>query len=139
MVMTKPLSLFRTKPAAPADGPSLVVPNMALAAASIDLLPIPAALVTHIDDIYDLVACNTAFQHAGLGVCSGQSPMLAQVGDRIAAFLVRGLDGDPPAAFKALFQERRQAVLQLRFRQVIEKNVCQDLLRSQTPWRGQSS
>jgi hypothetical protein len=87
MVMTKALDRFRKPPAIPPAEAVSAVPSLGLATAAIDLLPIPAALVVQCDDRYDLVACNTAFQRAGLGTVDHAAPLLGLLGGRVEAFL----------------------------------------------------
>ncbi|KQS05285.1 diguanylate cyclase [Sphingomonas sp. Leaf357] len=75
---------------APADGAADHAPDTARAATTINLLPIPAAIVTNVDGRFVLQGHNDAFQLAGLGNSSDKSPFLNSVGLRIASFL----DGD---------------------------------------------
>ena len=57
------------------------------AIAAIDLLPIPAALITwHLGGL-EIVRANRPFRHAGLGAGTATSPLLAALGARIAAFV----------------------------------------------------
>jgi diguanylate cyclase (GGDEF)-like protein len=74
----------------PADGPVVYAPDTVTATATINLLPIPAAVVTHVDGRFSLHAHNDRFRLAGLGNATQQSPFLNLVGTRISAFL----DGD---------------------------------------------
>lgn len=90
MVATKPMNLFRKMLPAPADGAADHAPDTARAATTINLLPIPAAIVTNVDGRFVLQGHNDAFQLAGLGNSSDKSPFLNSVGLRIASFL----DGD---------------------------------------------
>jgi len=46
--------------------------------------------------------------------------------ERIAADGIGGLHRHPPATFDALFEKRRQGVLELRFRQMVEEDLGQD-------------
>jgi diguanylate cyclase (GGDEF)-like protein len=87
MVMTKALDRLRKPPATAPVAPQPLVPSLALATAAIDLLPIPAALAVERNDRLGLVACNTAFQRAGLGTADGGTPLLELLGGRVEAFL----------------------------------------------------
>ncbi|WP_236697441.1 putative bifunctional diguanylate cyclase/phosphodiesterase [Sphingomonas sp. Leaf357] len=84
------MNLFRKMLPAPADGAADHAPDTARAATTINLLPIPAAIVTNVDGRFVLQGHNDAFQLAGLGNSSDKSPFLNSVGLRIASFL----DGD---------------------------------------------
>lgn len=87
MALFKPLSLLRAKLPMLAGVAALHEVGKAVPGVSIDLLPIPAALVTYIESELWLDAFNGAFQLAGLGVSSDQSPFLAQAGTSIIDFL----------------------------------------------------
>jgi diguanylate cyclase (GGDEF)-like protein len=90
MALTKPLNLFKPKqPEAPA-AMATPVPALDMAAAAINLLPIPAALIAHRDDRFLLLTVNHPFRLAGLGTTPEQSPFIAQIGPRVQAFI----DGD---------------------------------------------
>nr|WP_245649306.1 EAL domain-containing protein [Sphingomonas mali] len=56
-------------------------------AASIELIPVPLALVGRPDDAVVLAAANRAFRTAGLGNTAGEAPLIIALGERIAAFL----------------------------------------------------
>ncbi|MEG3123014.1 putative bifunctional diguanylate cyclase/phosphodiesterase [Sphingomonas sp. GB1N7] len=81
------MSLFRKMLPVPTDGPVALAPDTVRAVATINLLPIPAAIVTHVDGRFALHGHNDAFRLAGLGTSSEKSPFLNLFGLRIAAFL----------------------------------------------------
>ncbi len=87
MVTPRPLNLFRKKLPTPVDGPAPYAPDQVISTATINLLPIPAAIVTHVDQTFMLHAHNDRFRLAGLGVASDQSPFLEIFGAEIADFL----------------------------------------------------
>jgi diguanylate cyclase (GGDEF)-like protein len=58
-----------------------------LAACSLDLMPIPAAHIRVSAGEIELAAMNRAYRLAGLGAVAERSPMIAQLGARILAFL----------------------------------------------------
>jgi len=76
---------------APAPPSSVLAPDVfgpPPAARTIDLLPIPAAIVRHTDEsglIFEAV--NQPFRRAGLGTTATNSPIVRLLGGRIAAFL----------------------------------------------------
>lgn len=53
----------------------------------LELVPIPAAHVIRDGDGFDIAAVNRAFRLGGLGLVSGESPMLLALSGRIDAFL----------------------------------------------------
>jgi diguanylate cyclase (GGDEF)-like protein len=71
---------------APAEN-AFSIPDAAMAAAAIDLLPIPAALISFDGAAFAIAGANRPFRLAGLGVNADQSPLLALIGARIAAFV----------------------------------------------------
>lgn len=52
--------------------------------------------------------------------------------ERVTPLRVAGLHRNLPASFDALFQERRERVLKLRFRQMIEQDFGHRARRLQT-------
>ncbi len=58
-----------------------------LVARALELIPIPAAHVVVNGGVFDLFAMNRAYRLAGLGVVAERSPMIADLGPRILAFL----------------------------------------------------
>ena len=58
-----------------------------LVARALELVPIPAAHVVVNAGVFDLFAMNRAYRLAGLGVIAERSPMIADLGARILAFL----------------------------------------------------
>lgn len=56
-------------------------------AASIELIPVPLALVGRPDNAVIVAAANRAFRAAGLGNTAGEAPLIAALGERIATFL----------------------------------------------------
>ena len=85
------LGLSRTKAAkaVPAEPAEVVLrPDEIVGiAVSIELIPVPLALVGAPDGPVVLAAANRAFRVAGLGSAGHESPMIALLGERIAAFL----------------------------------------------------
>ncbi|MDQ2879180.1 MAG: EAL domain-containing protein, partial [Pseudomonadota bacterium] len=65
-----------------------MAPPAEIAAKAIDLIPIPSALVTYRDGLLGFETVNTAFRLAGLGTDPDQSPLIAELGGRIAAFVL---------------------------------------------------
>src|SRR5258706_5304042 len=87
MAPTTHQALVALPPIASTVGTGGRIPDMALAAAAIDLLPIPAAMLTVEHGSFTLWAVNRPFRLAGLGTSAEQSPLLALLGARIAAFI----------------------------------------------------
>ena len=58
-----------------------------LVARALELVPIPAAHVVVSAGKFDLFAMNRAYKLAGLGVVAERSPMIAELGPRMIAFL----------------------------------------------------
>jgi diguanylate cyclase (GGDEF)-like protein len=87
MAPTKHQARVAPPPIVPTVGMGERIPQMALATAMIDLLPIPAALLTLANGTFTLQAVNRPFRLAGLGISAEQSPLLALIGARIAAFI----------------------------------------------------
>ncbi|MEG3167578.1 bifunctional diguanylate cyclase/phosphodiesterase [Sphingomonas sp. LB3N6] len=58
-----------------------------LVARALELIPIPAAHLVLTGGQFDLFAMNRAYRLAGLGVVAERSPMIADLGPRIIAFL----------------------------------------------------
>jgi len=56
-------------------------------AASIELIPVPLALVGRPDNAVVVAAANRAFRAAGLGNTAGEAPLIVALGERIAMFL----------------------------------------------------
>lgn len=54
---------------------------------AIELLPIPAAVVSMAEDGFSFDIVNNSFVSAGLGKVAARSPLIAVIGPRIAAFL----------------------------------------------------
>ncbi len=61
--------------------------EIARIAASIELIPVPLALVGRPDGIIIVAAANRAFRAAGLGNTAGEAPLIVALGERIATFL----------------------------------------------------
>jgi diguanylate cyclase (GGDEF)-like protein len=85
------LGLYRAKAAkaVPAE-PAVVVlrpDEIAGIAASIELIPVPLALVGGPDGAVAVAAANRAFRVAGLGNVGHEAPLIASLGERIATFL----------------------------------------------------
>ena len=74
----------RAKPPAQ-SGPR--APEIDLAEATIDLLPVPAAVLEMVDGAVCLRVANRAFQVAGLGTVGRRSALIAQIEARIASFI----------------------------------------------------
>lgn len=85
------LGLSRAKAAKAVPAPPAAVmlrpDEIAGIAASIELIPVPLALAGRPDGRVILAAANRAFRVAGLGNTGREAPLLAALGDRIAAFL----------------------------------------------------
>ena len=85
------LGLSRTKAAkaVPAEQAEVVLrPDEIVGiAASIELIPVPLALVGRREGIIIVAAANRAFRAAGLGNTAGEAPLIVALGERIAAFL----------------------------------------------------
>ncbi|MEN2788131.1 EAL domain-containing protein [Sphingomonas oligophenolica] len=58
-----------------------------VASAGIDLLPIPAAVVSFLDGRFSIETSNRAFRIAGLGATAEKSPLLASIGARVSGFV----------------------------------------------------
>ncbi len=72
---------------APIDAqPPPIVPAE-LIARGIELVPIPAVMIAWDGTDFDIVAANRAYRLAGLGVVVERSPMIAELGPRIIAFM----------------------------------------------------
>lgn len=73
----------------PADSAAVVLrpDEIARVAGSIELIPVPLALVGSPDGTVVLAAANRAFRVAGLGSVGHDSSMIASLGERIAMFL----------------------------------------------------
>lgn len=71
-------------------GRDLHVPGPQASALLLDLLPIPAAILTAGDDGLTFEAVNRCFRVAGLGVVAAQSAVLRLLGARILSFLAGG-------------------------------------------------
>lgn len=83
------LSRAKAAKAAPAE-PAVVAlrpDEIAGIAASIELIPVPLALVGRPDNAVVLAAANRAFRAAGLGNTAGEAPLIMALGERIATFL----------------------------------------------------
>jgi diguanylate cyclase (GGDEF)-like protein len=63
-------------------------------AASIELIPVPLALVGCPGGAVTVAAANRAFRFAGLGNTGTESPLTVALGDRIAAFLSSGASSE---------------------------------------------
>jgi diguanylate cyclase (GGDEF)-like protein len=88
----------RAKPVAPApdQAPAAGLPPSAgtygprSTALMLDLFPIPAAIVDLRNGVFGFESVNTPFRQAGLGVVAQASPLIDQLGNRIAAFIASG-------------------------------------------------
>ncbi|RDE07436.1 EAL domain-containing protein [Sphingomonas aracearum] len=60
-------------------------------AAVVELLPLAAAVVLHVDGVLQVVASNRFYRQAGLGTDPETSPLLAEFGPQLIAFLDGGL------------------------------------------------
>ena len=87
MAPAKLRALIAPRAPAPPDEGESRLSLMAAASAAIDLLPIPALLVTWSENRFDFIAMNAPFRVAGLGNSPGQSLLIAELGPRIAAFI----------------------------------------------------
>src|ERR1700740_1578273 len=56
-------------------------------ATSIELIPVPLALIGRPDGAVVVAAANRAFRVAGLGSAGRESPLIGALGERIAGFL----------------------------------------------------
>ncbi|GAA0299305.1 hypothetical protein GCM10009087_06420 [Sphingomonas oligophenolica] len=63
------------------------IPVPEVASAGIDLLPIPAAVVSFLDGRFSIETSNRAFRIAGLGATAEKSPLLASIGARVSGFV----------------------------------------------------
>jgi diguanylate cyclase (GGDEF)-like protein len=71
-------------------GGAALVPGPQASALLLDLLPIPAAILTVSGGALVFEAVNRRFNNAGLGVVAGQSPFVRLLSARILAFLAGG-------------------------------------------------
>jgi diguanylate cyclase (GGDEF)-like protein len=85
------LGLYRAKAAkaVPAEPAAVVLrlDEIAGIAASIELIPVPLALVGRPDGAVVVAAANRAFRVAGLGNVGHEAPLIVALGERIATFL----------------------------------------------------
>ncbi len=87
MAQTKPLfRSLKTVPVPPPAEPNHM-PPLAMAAAAIDLLPLPAAVLHYADGCHKIEAVNASFRLAGLGITADRSPFIAALRDRISNFV----------------------------------------------------
>jgi len=87
MASAKLRALIAPRPPAPSGDASPRYPSTEVAANGIDLLPIPAVLLHYQNATFTFDAVNKPFRVAGLGGAPGQSPLIADLGERIAAFI----------------------------------------------------
>src|SRR3569833_3109474 len=87
MASAKLRAMIAPRPPAPSgdDGPRY--PSIEAATTAIDLLPIPAVLLHHCHDTFTFDAINKPFRVAGLGGSPEQSPLITDLGGRIAGFI----------------------------------------------------
>jgi len=83
------LSRAKAAKAVPVESAAVVLrpDEIAGIAASIELIPVPLALVGRPDNAVIVAAANRAFRAAGLGNTAGEAPLIAALGERIATFL----------------------------------------------------
>jgi len=83
------LSRAKAAKAVPAESAAVVLrpDEIAGIAASIELIPVPLALVGRPDNAVLVAAANRAFRAAGLGNTVGEAPLIVALGERIATFL----------------------------------------------------
>lgn len=87
MAFMKPVASTALPRPRSASGTEPAVATLERMPFAIDLLPIPAASLSFRSGRFSIDASNGAFQAAGLGTTAEQSPLIASVGDRMAAFL----------------------------------------------------
>src|SRR3569623_2625171 len=87
MASAKRRAMIAPRPPAPAgdDGPRH--PAIEATTTAIDLLPIPAVLLHRQHGKFAFDAINRPFRVAGLGGSAEQSPLIADLGERIAAVI----------------------------------------------------
>jgi diguanylate cyclase (GGDEF)-like protein len=83
------LSRAKAVKAVPAEPAAVVLrpDEIARIAASIELIPVPLALVGRPNGAVIVAAANRAFRVAGLGNTGREAPLIAALGERIATFL----------------------------------------------------
>ncbi|MEO7680002.1 MAG: bifunctional diguanylate cyclase/phosphodiesterase [Sphingomonas sp.] len=87
MAAGKLRALIAPRPSASPGGDVAHAHYVALACKAIDLLPVPAALLTVVNGAFAFDGVNTAFRLAGLGTKAEQSPLIASESRRIEAFV----------------------------------------------------
>ena len=87
MAFMKPVASTALPRPRSASGTEPAVATLERMPFAIDLLPIPAASLSFRGGRFSIEASNSAFQAAGLGATADQSPLIASIGDRIAAFV----------------------------------------------------
>jgi diguanylate cyclase (GGDEF)-like protein len=61
---------------------------------ALELLPIPAVMVSLADQVFRFEEINTPFRRAGLGSTAERSPLAALLGGRVRSFLMSGRDNE---------------------------------------------
>jgi diguanylate cyclase (GGDEF)-like protein len=87
MASAKLRALIAPRPPAAAGDDTPRYPSVEVATAAIDLLPIPAVLLHWQNGAFAFDSINKPFRLAGLGASPDQSPLIADLGERIAAFI----------------------------------------------------
>ncbi len=87
MAQTKLRALIAPRAPAPAGAAAPRYPSVEAAMTAIDLLPIPALLITWHQRRFTFESTNAPFRVAGLGTTPEQSTLIADIGPRIAAFI----------------------------------------------------
>src|SRR3569623_96966 len=87
MASAKLRAMIAPRPPAPAGDEGPRHPSIEAATAAIDLLPIPAVLLHRQHGKFAFDAINKPFRVAGLGGSAEQSQLIADLGERIAAFI----------------------------------------------------
>lgn len=87
MAPTKLRALIAPRAPAPAGAAAPRYPSVEAAMTAIDLLPIPALLITWHQRRFTFESTNKPFRVAGLGTTPEQSTLIADIGPRIAAFI----------------------------------------------------
>ncbi|MFA5966408.1 MAG: EAL domain-containing protein [Sphingomonas sp.] len=87
MAHTKLRAFIAPRSPAPSGEVAPRYPSVDAAITAIDLLPIPALLLTWHQGRFTFESTNAAFRVAGLGATPEQSSLIADVGTRIAAFI----------------------------------------------------
>src|SRR3569832_718737 len=87
MTSAKLRAMIAPRPAASSRDDVPRYPSIEVAGNAIDLLPIPAVLLHCQNGKFTFDTINKPFRVAGLGGSPEQSPLIADLGERIAAFI----------------------------------------------------